>query len=133
VGGIYWPILIERLFHLKGFNWTHRYIGFIALPFLIISSLLVKERKDTSKHSQDQPSSNVRETLERLADAPYAILTAGFWLVYLGMFIPFYYIPMYGISHGMDTIMSNNLLAILNAGSFIGRIGSGILADKLGR
>lgn len=67
------------------------------------------------------------------ADRRYNLLTAAMFFVFLGMFIPFYYLPSYGLAHGMSLDMSNNLLAILNAGSFAGRIISGILADKLGR
>ena len=67
------------------------------------------------------------------ADRRYNVLTAAMFFVFLGMFIPFYYLPSYGLAHGMSLDMSNNLLAILNAGSFAGRIISGVLADKLGR
>ena len=49
------------------------------------------------------------------------------------MFIPYYYLPTYGLAHGMSSYMAQNLLATLNAGSLVGRISSGIFADTLGR
>ena len=41
--------------------------------------------------------------------------------------------PSYGIAHGLDPVFANYLLVILNTGSFFGRVGSGELADRLGR
>lgn len=49
-----------------------------------------------------------------------------------GMLIPFYYIPLYAIEHGVGDAMANNLLAITYSGSFFGRIGAGWLADRFG-
>lgn len=60
------------------------------------------------------------------------MVTAGFTSAYLGMLIPFYYFPEYGMTYGMSSAMGNYLLATLNAGSFFGRIISRFLADKIG-
>ena len=50
-----------------------------------------------------------------------------------GMFIPFYYIPLFAIDKGIDSSFANALISILNVGSFVGRIVSGALADQVGR
>lgn len=49
------------------------------------------------------------------------------------MLVPFYYIPVYAEEQKVPATMANNLLAIGYVGSFIGRIGSGWMADFFGR
>lgn len=70
---------------------------------------------------------------EIFTDRTYILLTAAMFFIFWGMFIPFYYLPSYGLAHGMSLAMANNLLATLNAGSFVGRLVSGLMADMFGR
>ena len=129
VGGICWPFMLDRLFGTIGFAWTVRIGGFICLALLAPSCLLIRPRFPPRK-SMELSMTDIKIIF---ADRRYSLLTAAMFFVFLGMFIPFYYLPSYGLAHGMSLGMSNNLLAILNAGSFVGRIISGIMADKLGR
>ncbi|KAI1391906.1 major facilitator superfamily domain-containing protein [Hypoxylon trugodes] len=129
IGGICWPILIERLFKIVGFGWTCRICGFICLGLLSVSTALIVERKSTG--GGHGPINNASLKKE-LSNATYLIMTVGFLFAFLGMFIPFYYLPGYGMAHGIDPTMSNYLLAILNGGSFLGRIGSGFMSDRIG-
>jgi MFS family permease len=50
-----------------------------------------------------------------------------------GLFTPFFYLPQYGQSFGMDPQLSSYILSTLNAGSVFGRILPGIIANKIGR
>ncbi|KAL8777577.1 MAG: hypothetical protein Q9194_002472 [Teloschistes cf. exilis] len=129
IGGICWPFMLERLFVQIGFAWTVRTAGFMCLALLAPSCLLIKPRLPPRK-SADVKFGAIKDSF---ADTRYVLLTAAMFFIFWGMFIPFYYLPSYGLAHGMSLYMSNNLLATLNAGSFAGRIVSGILADKLGR
>lgn len=129
VGGICWPFMLERLFEQIGFAWTVRIAGFICLALLVPSCLLIKPRLPPRKSA----AVSMRAITGTFADSTYVLLTTAMFFIFWGMFIPFYYLPLYGLAHGMSLSMSNNLLAILNAGSFVGRIASGVLADKLGR
>ncbi|KAL8725324.1 MAG: hypothetical protein Q9166_007430 [cf. Caloplaca sp. 2 TL-2023] len=129
IGGICWPFMLERLFEQIGFAWTVRIAGFMCLALLAPSCLLIKPRLAPRK-SADLTIGDIKDTF---ADRRYILLTAAMFFIFWGMFIPFYYLPSYGLAHGMSLYMANNLLAVLNAGSFVGRIVSGVLADKLGR
>ncbi|KAL8997005.1 MAG: hypothetical protein Q9188_006429 [Gyalolechia gomerana] len=129
IGGVCWPFMLERLFVQIGFAWTVRTAGFMCLALLAPSCLLIKPRLPPRKSA----GVNIGAIKDSFADRRYALLTAAMFFIFWGMFIPFYYLPSYGLAHGMSLYMANNLLAILNAGSFVGRIVSGILADKLGR
>lgn len=121
--------MLERLFVQIGFAWTVRTAGFMCLALLAPACLLIKPRLPPRK-SADVKIGLIKDSF---ADKRYALLTAAMFFIFWGMFIPFYYLPSYGLAHGMSLYMANNLLATLNAGSFAGRIVSGILADKLGR
>ncbi|KAI9676087.1 MAG: hypothetical protein M1817_000830 [Caeruleum heppii] len=129
LGGIVWPISIERMIATIGFPWAMRVSALVCLLVLLPSCFLVVPRVAPRAPSE---ASGVR--LKGIfADSRYTLLTAGFFFVFWGMFIPFYYLTLYGQFIGMSSFAANNLLPVLNAGSFIGRIASGLLADKLGR
>ncbi|KAK7909086.1 hypothetical protein PG985_014964 [Apiospora marii] len=136
IGGIVWPIVIEKLIGRVGFGWAMRVVGFICLGVLSASSALVVEspkpprRRDDSQAVQDDKQTVGAKA--ELLNTGYLLLAAGFTFAYLGMFIPFYYIPLYGIDHGFSFDMATNLLSILNAGSFVGRLASGFLSDMFG-
>ena len=131
IGGICWPIMLERVFPILGFPWTTRIAGFMCLALLVPSCWLIKERKGVQAHGEPPAMNKVFKDMAK--EKSYLILTAAFFFVFWGMFLPFYYIPTYGLEHGMSNSMANYTLAFLNAGSFVGRVGSGIIADKLGR
>ena len=127
-GGICWPFMLERLFGAIGFAWTVRTAGFMCLALLTLSCFLVVPRLPPRKSAEV----SFNDIKKMFADWRYTLLTAAMFFVFWGMFIPFYYLPAYGLAHEMSLYMANNLLAMLNAGSFVGRIASGILADRLG-
>lgn len=129
IGGICWPFVLERLFARIGFAWTVRIAGFMCLALLALSCVLIKPRLPP----RNSTAMNIRAIGYLFADRRYVLLIAAMFFIFWGMFMPFYYLPSYGLAHGMSLYMANNLLAILNAGSFFGRIVSGVLADKLGR
>lgn len=56
-------------------------------------------------------------------EAPYFQFGIGMFLIFMGFYIPFFYVQLYAIEKG---IVSQNLgfylLAILNTGSFFGRL-----------
>lgn len=51
----------------------------------------------------------------------------------MGLFLPFFYLPSYAVSHGMSPQLASYIVAILNAASFFGRVIPGIMGDKWGR
>jgi len=105
-----------------------RITGFICLTFLLPSIILVVPRLPPK---QSQVSK--KDLSDALKDPRYSLLVVAMFFVFWGMFLPFYYLPLYGLSHHMTVDMANNLVATLNAGSFVGRLASGLLADKFGR
>ena len=134
IGGIIWPIMIDSLLKKVGFGWTLRISGFLALALLSIANILVVERKELrGTTAAAKAQMKAAGTPISFTEPRYLFLAAAFFFIYFGMFIPYYYLPTYGMAHGMSPNMSSYLVAILNGGSFLGRVGCGWAADKVGR
>ena len=148
LGGVIWPIMIEKLLTTDqlGFPWTMRVVGFTMLPLLAIGCLCITEPpRPANKSSSSSDSSADKEALDipvappTPAPAPslfknpvYVSLCLSLALGFLGMFIPFFYIPTYASGHGASPTLSIYMISILNAASLFGRIVPGHLADTMG-
>jgi MFS family permease len=70
---------------------------------------------------------------EVLRKVPFDLFSFGTFFGFMGMYIPFYYMSSYSISHGIvDANLGFYLLTILNAASIFGRIVPNFFADKTG-
>lgn len=124
LGAIIFPIVLSRLLDTVGFEWAVRACGFIMMPILLFSALTVKARLPP-RESQFFLWSAFKSTR-------FTILIAAVFFMFMGMFVPLFYLPAYGISRGMDHKLAFYLVAIINAASIPGRIIPGILGDKFG-
>jgi len=130
IGGIIFPLMLQKLFPTVGFAWSTRILGFILLLLLIIANLLVRSRlplKPMANFSSITPDFSV------FKDLPFAFVTIGIFLMEWGIFVPLTYITSYSNAHGHSSAFGFQILAILNAGSFFGRFFAGLVADMIGR
>ena len=127
VGGIVIPIAISKMLNDTdlGFGWTIRVIGFLVIPFLIFAIFTVKPRLPPRKRPFWIGAA--------FKDTRLIILTVSMFFIFLGMFLPIFFLPTFANMHGMDPTLAGYLSAILNASSTFGRIIPGVLADRLGR
>ncbi len=120
------PIVFRKLEVQLGFGWATRVIAFIALGTLAISLAVLKPRIKPAKK---------RSLLEPVAfkEAPYTLFSVTLFFIFVGLYIPFFYIPTYSQQnlHTSDNT-SFYLLSILNGASLFGRIITNIIADYLG-
>lgn len=66
-------------------------------------------------------------------ELPFTLFTIGAFFVFMGQYIPFFYVPSYAIQDGiMSEDVAFYMLSVLNAASFFGRIIPNFLADKTG-
>lgn len=130
VGGVIFPLMLQRLFPMVGFAWATRIIGFIVLLLLGITNLLVRSRLPRKPMASFR---SVTPDLSVFKDLPFAFVTLGIFLMEWGIFVPLTYITTYAVSYGHSASFSFQILAILNAGSFFGRLSAGIVADMMGR
>jgi predicted MFS family arabinose efflux permease len=78
-----------------------------------------------------QSSAKLRKLLQidAFQEPPYLVFVIGFFLTWLGYFVPSFFIPTYArVSLGASDSLKFYLVSIMNAGSFFGRIVPSILA-----
>ncbi|KAF2142313.1 uncharacterized protein K452DRAFT_248933 [Aplosporella prunicola CBS 121167] len=128
IGGIAFSLMLQSLLPRLGFAWSTRILGFVFIFLGGIAQLLI--------HPQlpPRPGASILPDFKIFKDPAFAILTAGVCFVEWGLFTPLTYIPSFASSTGaFDTAFAYQLIAILNAGSSIGRWGAGYASDRIGR
>ncbi|KAG0652578.1 Riboflavin transporter MCH5 [Hyphodiscus hymeniophilus] len=130
IGGIIFPLMLQRLFPAVGFAWATRILGFILLLLLILANLLIRSRLPRKPMVSFR---SVAPDITAFKDLPFLFVTIGIFLMEWGIFVPLTYITSYSVSHGHNSAFGFQILAILNAGSFFGRFFAGLVADMIGR
>ena len=151
IGGIIWPIMLERLLNSDGvgFPWTMRAVAFTMLPLLAIACATIFEApaKLSSQHElQSDVGESSEETMHPATESKAApktdlsilkkwefiLLCVGFDIIYLGLFLPLFYVSTYAMSIGISTSTAFYLLSAVNGASFLGRVLPGYMADRYG-
>ncbi|KAL4797064.1 major facilitator superfamily domain-containing protein [Aspergillus venezuelensis] len=106
-GGISFPILIEHLMTSLNNGWAMRISAFLILFLLLIATSTVK--------TSNKPTARRQATRDQLIQplTEFAFVAA--------------------VSEGMDEGVARYLVPILNGGSLLGRLLSGLAGDKIGR
>ncbi|KAH8906633.1 MFS general substrate transporter [Coniochaeta sp. PMI_546] len=127
IGGTIYPVILTKLIQNPsvGFPWAQRVCGFLSLFLLLIAAVSIRS---TSMRRKGNPI--VLEAFKRPA---YSLQVAALFLVVLGFWTPYFYIAAYAQEHGMSPGLASYLFAILNAGSFAGRMLGGTVAHRLGQ
>jgi MFS family permease len=128
IGGVIFPLMLQRLFPRVGFAWSTRIMGIIFIVLCITAQLLIRSRLPP------KPGQSVLPDLRIFRDRSFALTTAGVFFMEWGLFVPITYLTSFALSSGaIDPTFSYQLIAIFNAGSSVGRWAPGYLADRLGR
>lgn len=125
IGGIVFPVTLNRLLNEVGFGWAVRVVGFIMLALLIYASITTKEFSPRRKKDLYLPGA--------FKSSAYCLANAAFFVGLLGAYTPIFYISDYSISRGVDRELSLYMVCIMNAGSFFGRLIPNFAGDKIGR
>jgi len=128
LGGVIFPLALQRLLPSVGFAWATRIIGFIDVFCCIILCTLIRSRLPP------KPGQSVMPDFRIFRHKSYLLLTVGIFAMEWALFVPITYLTTFATSTGaLSPAFSYQLLAIFNAGSCVGRWVPGFLADKLGR
>jgi predicted MFS family arabinose efflux permease len=151
LGGVIWPIVIDRLLKNPkiGFPWTMRIVGFIMIPLFIFSCLAAKspdapakdvQNADTENFANDKAAGGQGKQQDQKAQAlalvrqpALQLLCFAMFIIYFGMFAPFFYTTSYAVEKGFSTTLAFYTVSIVNGASFFGRILPGIVADRYGK
>ena len=126
LGGVIYPIVLNRLISEVGFPWAVRAIGFIALGTFTIPLAAMKIRVRVPK-----PRAIV--DWSAFHDAPYMIFALALLIVFIGNVVLIFYVSFYPADRGFtNDSLAFYIVAIFNAGSIIGRILPNALSDRIG-
>jgi len=121
-----YPIVLYRLIEQIGFPWAVRTIGSIALATLVLPISLLHMRVKPSK-------ARLLVDWSAFKDLDYVFLVAVGFLAYTGLFVLLFYLSLFAADSILtDASLAFYLVAIFNAGSFVGRTVPNAIADKTG-
>ncbi|KAK5668542.1 hypothetical protein BDV3_001322 [Batrachochytrium dendrobatidis] len=125
IGGLTWgPILRALITHI-GWRWTLRTVAMCGSAILLVCAFLLRTR--------------VKRVARKSIDLSYFKNTVFIRLYFVtffnsfAYFIPFFFISLYAVSHGMTREQGALLIGILNGASGIGRVALGFSGDYAGR
>ncbi|SPQ24636.1 00004d59-7eb0-44a9-884c-f07a5290b2b2 [Thermothielavioides terrestris] len=134
VGGVVFPILLRALLPGVGFAWSCRILAFIMLGLAVPSNLFIRTRLTPAKRRDGRPRvQSVWPDFTVFRDPRFAFASIGIFFMEWGLFVPLTFIVSYAAAHGQEETQGYLLLSYLNAGSVLGRVLPGFLADRLGR
>ncbi|QRV86674.1 major facilitator superfamily transporter [Ceratobasidium sp. AG-Ba] len=128
-GGIVFPIMLNKIFQRVGFAWGVRSTAFVVLAGFVAANLMMRTRLPPKSQRPPAPPPDVKGII---TDSAFQLAVAGSFLVMLGLFLPFFYLQLFSITHGLDHNLAFYSLAILNAASVFGRTVPNFVADKYG-
>ncbi|KAG9103680.1 hypothetical protein FRC06_008931 [Ceratobasidium sp. 370] len=128
-GGIVFPIMLNKIFQRAGFAWGVRSTAFVILGCFTAANFMMRTRLPPKSQRPATPPPDVKGIV---TDTAFQLSVAGAFLVMLGLFLPFFYLQLFAINHGLDHTLAFYSLAILNAASIFGRTIPNFVADKYG-
>lgn len=162
VGGVLYPVVFRRVSAAAGFGWAVRVVALLALVTLGFANATMRlppaEGAGSSTQARAQTQAQARDgaagvvgaakTNKRqhralwdptaIRDLPYCFFVFGCFVTFLGLYVPYFYLPSYATdllasAAGQQShLTGDDLLSILNGVSVVGRILMGYLALSLG-
>ena len=127
LGAVVYPIMLQRLMQRIGFPWTVRIMAFMVLASMVFVGAVMRVRI-----GEDPPKRKVID-LKHYKDISFLLSCLSFFVNFLGLYVFYYYINLYAIEVvGTSPSLASYLLAILNAGSFFGRLLPNYVAGRFG-
>lgn len=111
LGGVIFPIMLNRLIRQIGYGWTMRISAFLILGLLVIANLTVRQQV---KH-RPAPVGHKANYTAPFKELPMLFLMIGFFLITFGVFVPIDYIVVEANAFGMGTNIRQYIVPILNA------------------
>lgn len=126
VGGVVFPLMLQRMFEHAGWAWSIRALAFICLACCAVANCLIRSRLPPARGASPHPDIRI------LGNAAFLFTTTGVFLLELGLFIPLTYISSYAIAQGFPETFGLRVLPIMNAASIVGRALPGYWGDRFG-
>ncbi|KAF5360004.1 hypothetical protein D9758_007617 [Tetrapyrgos nigripes] len=127
VGSTIYPILLNKLFNdpSVGFAWGVRAQSFIELGFLAFANLVMRTRLPP------RAKKNI-DMLGIVTDWGYVLTGLGSFLIFWGLFVPYFYLQLFAAKHNMPANIVTYGITVLNALGILGRMLPNFFADIFG-
>ncbi|KAJ7872792.1 MFS general substrate transporter [Mycena olivaceomarginata] len=126
VGGLIIPIMVQNLIPQIGFRWTMRVLALILLFTTGIMNLCLRRRLAPVK------TSGGIFNWKAFKYKPFRLYTLAVFVCFFGLYTLLTYIDVSATNAGIAPSFDVYLLAFANASSGVGRIMTGLLADRIG-
>jgi nitrate/nitrite transporter NarK len=94
IGGVVYPLMLQKLFVTVGWGWALRVQGFTFLGLLVIANVFIRSRLPP------KPNGNSKPNFKILSQPAFSLLTVGTYLMEWGLFTPIAYLTIYSIESG---------------------------------
>ncbi|GAA5973948.1 hypothetical protein JCM11641_001236 [Rhodosporidiobolus odoratus] len=127
IGGGVFSIISAQLLRRLSIAWTFRTIGLIFAVLNVPAALALRTR------APKEPLRSGKKVLDwsLFKDMRFTLLLIGTSIGLFPLFVPPFFLPLYGSSIGLSASTSSLILAGFNFSSATGRIGFGLGADSL--
>ncbi|GME71226.1 unnamed protein product [Ambrosiozyma monospora] len=147
VGGMVFPVILEKLYRTVGYTWAMRIMAFICTALLVLSCLLVRERVKPERLHDDNLNrkQKIKQRGKELAylskksidftalkEPRFFWCTVGASFGELSLTCTLTYFATYVTVIGFSEKTASTTLTVLNAMGIAGRYTGGALADKFG-
>jgi MFS family permease len=123
-GGLVYPLIVRALLPKIGFGWTVRVIGFITLFVGALAGCFLRT------HIRPRKAGPLIE-LRAFKELPYLLFCVGMFLVFWGLFFPFYYIPSYATNVAHASASSATIMLLCaNVAGIPSRLAMNLTADR---
>nr|GAT46589.1 MFS general substrate transporter [Mycena chlorophos] len=126
VGGLIIPILVQQLIPQIGFNWTMRVLALLLLFTTGIMNLCLKRRLPPVK------TSGGVFNWRAFKFPPFLLYNLSVLVCFFGLYTLLTYIDVSATKAGIAPSFDVYLVSVANASSGVGRIFTGVLADRIG-
>ncbi|KAL0581669.1 hypothetical protein V5O48_000371 [Marasmius crinis-equi] len=132
LGGIIWPIVLNQISQRTSFANAVRATGGLAGVMLCCANILIRAgppqrpRMEVAEASRKGGMGNI------LRDGAFMVSIAAACLVAFGLFFPYFYLQLYALDKALSPDLAFYAIAILNAGSIVGRLLPNFFADRIG-
>lgn len=126
IATLVFPVAFHNLHPQIGFAWTVRVLAFAITAMSIVPVVFMKTRLPPVR------TKGPFIDTELWTDVPFLVYMIAQFLIFLTLYLPFFYVQLYGLSAGISSSMSTYLISYLAAGSLVGRLCTNFLAGYIG-
>ncbi|EER24844.1 Major Facilitator Superfamily protein [Coccidioides posadasii C735 delta SOWgp] len=126
LAGISFPLALNPILNRFSWAWSMRLLALVIFVLVFIGNLFIRGRLPTGKQKGVV-------SLKCFQDPKFTWATVGISCFEFVLYSTFGLLPTYALEQGFGQRTSFNSIAILNAGSAIGRFTAGFIADSYGR